>query len=147
MGPYRYGAKSRMQLDTADARLIDVFEAAIRVVDIKILEGARSKLDQDRAVAEYRSHVRWPHSKHNIHQNKERAKSHAVDFAPWPIDWNDLERFKNIAYLLRGIALGKGFDLRLGCDWNSNMNTRDTTFMDAGHVELVANIERDKRDG
>lgn len=101
-------------------------------MDFTILTGHRNKVDQDEAFATGRSQLRFPQSKHN------KAPSWAVDIAPWPIDWNDRERFILLAGLVLGIGRMMGVNLRWGGDWNMNWSIKDESFFDLPHFELVA---------
>ncbi len=129
----KYGDRSRSILVTAVPELVDIFEEAIKHVDISILCGMRTRIEQNYLFRTGASKVKWPHSKHN----RRSGLAEAVDFAPYPIDWKDLSRFIQVSFFLKGIAAGKGVKLRLGCDWNGNFDTTDSLFLDAGHVELV----------
>ena len=137
---FRYGARSRACLDTVDPRLVAVFETAIEVVDLAILQGWRSKEEQEALFLAEKSKLVWPNSRHNSAlppSADEFVPVHAVDSAPWPIDWNDIERFRAVAFLLRGIGEAQGTPLRLGADWDGDFSFRDQTFHDVGHVEMV----------
>jgi len=65
-----------------------------------------------------RSKVKWPDGKHN------RSPSMAVDAAPYPIDWQDRERFYYFAGYVMGVAdmlHAEGLithRLRYGGDWD-----------------------------
>lgn len=61
----------------------------------------------------------------------------AVDIVPYPIDWNDLERFKTLAAVVMECAKQEGVKLRHGADWNGNGRTDDERFHDWPHFELV----------
>ena len=56
--------------------------------------------------------------------------------APYPIDWNDKERFYFFAGYVKGIASQMGIELRWGGDWDSDNQLHDQTFMDLPHFEL-----------
>ncbi len=53
----------------------------------------------------------------------------AVDLAPWPIDWNDLKRFRRLAVLVKRAAVLEGVTIVWGGDWTSTE--------DYPHFELV----------
>ena len=130
---FHYGARSSRILATVHPDLRQVFTLAIEDVDISILCGRRRKVEQDYLCDTGASKLRWPNSKHNVLEVDDLAR--AVDFAPYPIYWGDLEKFYACAYLLRGIGRGLGVEIRLGADWNGNL-VRDQNFNDLGHVEL-----------
>jgi len=60
----------------------------------------------------------------------------AVDVAPYPIDWDDLPRFRRFAYYVIGMADGLGVTLRWGGDWDSDPKTKNN-FDDLVHFELI----------
>ena len=140
MSGYSYGSSSRMILETVHPDLVRIFEVAIQDVDLTILCGRRGEAEQNYLFETGASQVQWPNSKHNAYfqrATEHRALSRAVDFAPWPIDWNDIERFRAVAFYLRGIGWGIGVELRLGADWDGDFSSRDQTFHDVGHVEMA----------
>ena len=61
----------------------------------------------------------------------------ACDVVPYPIDWNDRERFHLFAGFVLGIANQMGIELRWGGDWNRNWEVDDNKFDDFPHFELV----------
>lgn len=127
----RFSNRSMDALKTCDLRLQEVLTEAIKHIDFMVLEGHRGKEAQDKAFNGGFSKVRWPNGKHNTFPSK------AVDIVPWPIDWNDTERFVLFAGFIMGIAAMKGIQLRWGGDWNRNTQNKDERFRDWGHFELV----------
>lgn len=128
---YKFGKKSQANLDSADTRLQEVANEAIKIIDHSILCGHRSRDEQDDYFHRGLSKLEFPQSKHNA------LPSLAIDVAPYPIDWNDTARFTHLIGVYRGIAAMKGYTLRVGCDWDQDGDIRDQTFMDYPHMELV----------
>jgi hypothetical protein len=126
-----YSENSKRLLRGCDDRLILVFYNVIHWVDVKIISGHRGEILQNRWYAEEKSKVMFPHSKHNVYP------SHAVDFAPYPIDWEDTGRFIFVAGRIFQIADELGIKLRWGGDWDQDRKQTDETFRDFGHVELI----------
>lgn len=122
---------SLAQLATCDPRLQRVLRYAIQWIDFTVLEGHRDKASQNKAFDEGKSQVRWPNGKHNS------LPSRAVDIAPYPIDWNDRERFVLFAGVILGISGMLGIRLRWGGDWNQDWKVKDEKFRDLGHFELI----------
>ena len=127
----KYSNTSVARLATAHPKLQEIFNEAIKIVDITILEGHRGEESQNKAFAEGKSKLRYPDSKHNA------FPSQAVDFAPFPIDWNDSERFYHAIGIIKGIAHMKGIAIRSGGDWDKDGDIRDNKFNDLPHIELV----------
>ena len=127
----RFGRKSRERLSTCDNRLQDVFNEVIKTVDCSVIEGHRSKERQNKLYEEGKTKVRYPDGRHNA------SPSRAADVVPYPIDWNDRERFHLFAGFVIGIAKSMGIKLRWGGDWNMNWEVDDNKFDDFPHFELV----------
>ena len=121
--------RSKERLYTCDEALVRVVERAIILVpkeyDFTVLCGHRGEAEQNAAFHEKRSKLRWPKSKHNS------TPSLAVDIAPYPINWNDLQRFYAVAtYMFKAAQIEK-VEIRWGGQW--------TSFRDYPHWELVDN--------
>ena len=128
----RFGSRSRQRLDTCDERLQKVFERVVEEIDCTILEGERGEERQNFLYDSGQSKLRYPNGKHNS------SPSLAVDVAPWPIDWEDKERFVLFAGFVLGVAKEMGIKLRWGGDWDQDWTTKDTKFFDGPHFELDA---------
>jgi peptidoglycan L-alanyl-D-glutamate endopeptidase CwlK len=127
-----FSAASLEKLATCDQRLQDLFTRVIEYWDSTILVGHRGKEAQDLAVATGRSKDPWPTSHHNT------QPSEAVDAAPYPIDWDDLERFYYFAGFVKGTAALMGIRIRWGGDWASkNEPNPRGVLADLVHFELV----------
>lgn len=126
----KYSRKSKERLSTCHEDLQKIFNEVIKHWDCTILEGHRTKETQDEYFRTGRSKLEWPNSKHNS------KPSLAVDVAPWPIDWNDRERFIHFAGFVKGVANGMGIEIRCGADWNGDGRFTES-FFDAPHFELV----------
>ena len=127
----RFGTRSRNSLHSCDDRLKKVFNEVIKTVDCSVLEGHRDKDRQNKLYKEGKTKVRYPNGRHN------KLPSMACDVVPYPIDWNDRERFHLFAGFVLGIANQMGIELRWGGDWNRNWEVDDNKFDDFPHFELV----------
>ena len=127
-----FPARSLANFATLHGDLQRVCEEAIKIVDFSIVCGFRDKASQDNAFKAGTSKVQWPNSKHNV------APSHAMDLAPYPIDWNDRERFVFLAGVITACAVRIGVNLRWGGDFNGNGKFSDDKFSDLPHFELVS---------
>lgn len=126
----RFGKRSKEKLATCDDRLQKVFNEVIKHVDCSVLEGHRSKERQNKLYEEGKTKVRYPKGRHNA------SPSNAVDVVPYPIDWNDRERFHLFAGFVLGVANRMGYTLRWGGDWNMNFQVNDNNFDDFPHFEI-----------
>ena len=126
-----FGKVSRERLATCDERLQRVFNEVINYVDCSVLEGNRSEERQNKLYEEGKTKVKYPKGRHNA------SPSRAVDVAPYPIDWDDRERFHLFAGFVLGIAYSMDISLRWGGDWNQNFEVDDNKFDDFPHFELI----------
>ncbi len=60
----------------------------------------------------------------------------AVDLAPYPIDWEDRDRFHYMGGMIRGIAKQLNVSVRWGGDWDGDGEVKDNGFDDLVHVEI-----------
>lgn len=127
----KFSEKSKGLLNQCDIRLQEICNAAIEIMDFTVITGHREQAEQDADFAAGRSKLKWPDGKHNA------FPSHAIDIAPYPVDWADLSRFYLLAGIMIGIAFTKGVKLRWGGDWDGDFDLKDNKFQDIGHFELV----------
>tara|TARA_R100001594_G_scaffold109350_1_gene144089 strand:- start:104 stop:484 length:381 start_codon:yes stop_codon:yes gene_type:complete len=123
---YRFGKRSRERLKGVRPELINVLNELIKIMDVTIIEGLRTQERQDELVAKGASKTKY--SKH--------IEGRAVDLAPYPIDWEDRERFHYMGGMIRGIAKNMNVNVRWGGDWDSDGEIADNSFDDLVHVEL-----------
>ena len=126
----RFGKKSRENLSTCHEDLQKVFNEVIKHVDCSVLEGHRDERRQEKLFSEGKTKVHYPMGRHNS------KPSRAVDVVPYPVDWNDRERFHLFSGFVLGMARGMGITLRWGGDWNMNFEVDDNKFDDFQHFEL-----------
>tara|TARA_Y100001963_G_scaffold99078_1_gene136369 strand:- start:13 stop:411 length:399 start_codon:yes stop_codon:yes gene_type:complete len=127
----RFGSRSRKNLATCHEDLQDLFNEVIKYVDCSVIEGNRSKERQNKLYEEGRTKVKYPKGRHNANP------SNAVDVVPYPIDWDDRERFHLFAGFVLGIAQSMEINIRWGGDWNKNFEVDDNKFDDFPHFELL----------
>ena len=126
----KFSRKSLSKLETCDKRLQDLFLRVVKKFDCTILEGHRGKDRQNKLFNEGKSKLKYPKGKHNSLPSK------AVDVAPYPIDWNDRERFTYFAGYVVGIAYQMGLKIRWGGDWDMDTQVKDNNFDDLPHFEI-----------
>jgi len=122
----RFGKRSKQRLKGVDAKLVNVLNELVKIMDVTIIEGLRSQERQDELVAKGASKTRY--SKH--------IQGKAVDLAPYPIDWEDRERFHYMGGMVRGIGQQLNVNIRWGGDWDSDGEIKDNNFDDLVHVEI-----------
>ena len=105
-----FGEHSRVARSTLHPTLRTICNIAIEFVDFRIETGHRGKRAQNRAYDEGNSKLRWPDSRHNS------VPSTAMDLVPFPVDWEDIARFEELADVVKKIAKGLGVKLSWGVD-------------------------------
>ena len=122
-----FGKRSKERLKGVDIKLQHILRRLVKIMDVTIIEGLRSQERQNELVAKGASKTKY--SKH--------IEGKAVDVAPYPIDWEDRERFHYMGGMLRGIAHELDIKIRWGGDWDSDGEIADNSFDDLVHVELI----------
>ena len=125
-----FGKTSKQRLATCDQQLQDVMNEVIKHWDCTVLEGHRSEEKQNDYFKNGKSKVQYPNSKHNV------LPSRAVDIVPYPVDWNDWNRFYAFMGYVMATADSMGITLRSGLDWDGDKEFKDQSFNDAPHFEL-----------
>ena len=128
---YSYSKWSTERLASAHSDLQHLFNEVIKVIDCTIVYGHRTEAEQEEMVRKGYSKLTFPNSNHN------KVPSLAVDAVPYPIDWNDRERFVYFAGIVKGIASQLSIKMRWGGDWDSDNQLHDQTWMDLPHYELL----------
>ena len=126
----KFGTRSKKNLYTAHHDLIKVFKEVVKNFDCTVIEGHRSKERQNKLFDEGKSKLQYPNGNHNA------TPSRAVDIAPYPIDWNDRERFTYFAGYVLGTASQMNLKIRWGGDWDMDTQVKDNNFDDLPHFEL-----------
>lgn len=140
MMSYKFSKLSTARLNTVHPSLRRVIRTALAdprcPSDFAVLCGERSREAQEEACRKGFSKVRFPKSKHN-RRDCDVHGVRAVDIAPYPIDWNDLERFKALAQHVLTIGNEMNVVVRWGGDWDMDGETADERFIDMPHFELA----------
>lgn len=155
------GARSRARLVGVHPDLIRVVERAAKMAtardDFTVLEGVRSdaqayaNFGKGRTAAQLAakgvptSYARPKEAKvtwlsnplATKHRRQPDGYAHAVDLAPYPIDWNDLKRFDHMGHLVRLAAEVEEVAIRWGADWDGDGKLRERGETDSPHFELA----------
>lgn len=132
-----FGTRSRTNLNQCHPDLIALFQVVVKHIDCSVICGHRSEADQDAAFNSGASQLKYPLSKHN------QMPSNAADVVPYPVDWDDIDRFKEFGFFVLGVAAALkeagiiSHDIRWGADWNKNYDVEDERFRDFPHFEIV----------
>jgi peptidoglycan L-alanyl-D-glutamate endopeptidase CwlK len=126
-----FSERSLLRLLTCDQPLITLFNCVIKRYDCAVICGYRGKEAQNAAFDAGMSKLQYPLSRHNS------EPAMAVDVVPSPIDWKNIKEFEQFGYFVLGCAHGLGIRIRWGADWNNDLNTKNETFLDYAHFELL----------
>lgn len=123
----KFGDLSKKRLATADKKLQDVLNEAIKHYDFTILYGHRTKEEQFELYRQGRELVGgvWVKTGKTVTNLDGKMKlsqhnylpSRAVDVAPYPIDWNDIKRFEDMAKVILDSANKLGIKITWGGKW------------------------------
>jgi hypothetical protein len=124
----KFSKRSLDRLTTCHPDIQKVMNEAIKHFDFAVLSGFRSPKEQLELYKQGREFKdgKWvkvgrvvtnvdgvnTKSKHN------HSPSQAVDIAPYPIDWDDIERFEQMAVVVMYCAKKLGIKLIWGGDWS-----------------------------
>jgi len=117
---FKLGTRSRQNLSGVHPDMVAVVEKALELseVDFTVIEGVRNIERQRQLLADGKSTT----------LKSRHLTGHAVDMVPWPVDWEDLERFEAMAKAMKAAAKELEVPIIWGGDWK--------TFYDAPHFEL-----------
>ena len=122
----RFGKRSKQRLKGVKPELVNVLNELVKIMDVTIIEGLRTEARQMELLAQGKSKTKY--SKH--------LEGKAVDLAPYPIDWEDRDRFHYMGGMIRGIAKQLNVSVRWGGDWYGDGEVKDNGFDDLDHVEI-----------
>lgn len=106
---FALGDRSHKNLDGVHSDLVSVVELAIKLTtqDFMVIEGLRTIERQKQLLAEGKSKT----------MNSRHLTGHAVDLCPYPVDWNDTNKFKAIADAMKSAAHKLDIPIEWGGDW------------------------------
>ena len=117
---YKLGTRSLQSLSGVNPDMVAVVKRAIEITeqDFTVIEGIRNVSRQRELYKAGKSTT----------MNSRHITGHAVDMVPWPVDWDDLERFEVMSEAMKKAAEELDIPIKWGGDWKS--------FYDAPHFEL-----------
>lgn len=124
---YRYGKTSKSRMKGVHPKLIECAELALSygVMDLTVLPDGGLRTPERQMELVEKGASKTLHSKH---LPQDDGYSHAIDLAPYPVDWSDIDRFVMYGTLMFRAAAEVGLILRWGGHWNS--------FKDYPHFEI-----------
>lgn len=130
----KFSKKSLERLEGVHPYLVDLCFKVLQHWDCTVIYGRRSVAEQQRLFQEGLSQTM-----NSWHLEQPDGYVYAVDLAPYPIDWNDTNRFYYFAGIVNALAketLPDGYYLRWGGNWDGDEELDDQKFMDLVHFEL-----------
>ena len=124
-----FSKASKSRLATCHPDLQKVMREAIKEVDFSVISGRRLPEKQFSLYQKGRKYIdgKWVivdkgsvvtykdgYTKLSRHNTK---PSEAVDIVPFPIDWKNIQRFKDLSVVIKRIAKELGVELQYGGDW------------------------------
>lgn len=108
---YKLGTRSLQNLSGVHPDLVAVVELAIKLTeqDFLVIEGVRSINRQRQLLAEGKSKT----------MNSRHLTGHAVDLCPYPVDWNDHDKFIVISEAMKEAAKELDIPIEWGGDWKN----------------------------
>ena len=135
---YSFSKRSLDNLATAEEKLQLLFNEVIKEIDCTVIYGHRTPEEQFELFKQGREKkdgwwVKVGATVTNLDGNIKKSKhnylpSKAVDVVPYPLDWKDIESFKNLAIVVKKKAEELGIEVEWGGDW--------VTPIDMPHYEL-----------
>ena len=123
----KFGKQSLDRLATCDERIQKVMNEAIKHYDFTVLYGYRTPAEQFELFKQGRTLVgkEWKVTGKTVTQLDGKTKmsnhnsnpSKAIDIAPYPIDWNNIQRFLDMAKVVKEAAKTVGVEITYGGDW------------------------------
>lgn len=139
---FTFSERSLNNLKGVHPKLVAVVKRALELstIDFTVLEGVRSQARQDELWAQGRTKpgqvVTWVQTS-GTHGIQADGFGHAVDLAPYPIDWNDFARFDQLANTMFIAAKELNVTLRWGGDWDMDSVIHERGESDSPHFELI----------
>lgn len=127
---YKYGKRSKSNMEGIDKRLKEVLNHLIKIMDVTIIEGKRSTKTQQEYFSKGKSKL------DGVNKKSQHQLGKAVDLVPYPVDWNNRDGMYYMGGMLRGIGHMLGYNLRYGGDWDGDGKTKDNKFDDLVHIEI-----------
>lgn len=144
MSEFRLGFRSQQKLAGVHPKLVAVVERAIQISkqDFMVTCGVRTLAEQQALYDQGRKTagpiVTW--TMNSRHLPAADGLGHAVDLAPFPVDWDDTSKFDAIADAMLAAGKELGTKIRWGADWDSDGNRREARETDSPHFEMEAPV-------
>ena len=123
----KFSKRSLRRLNTCNPKLQYLFKEVVKHFDCSIIEGKRSLEEQKELLNEGATKT----------LDSAHLTGRAVDVYPYPVDFEDRDRWHYFGGYVLGTARQFGIDVIWGGDWDNDTKTKDNTFDDLCHFELI----------
>ena len=113
----KFSKQSTARLATCHPDLQKLFNEVIKDFDCVIICGARTLEEQQAAFKGGFSKLDGINKKGKHQVSKDKPLSDAVDVCPFPIDWNNINRFKDLSKVVFKKAQELGLKITWGGSW------------------------------
>lgn len=129
MSNVKLSKSSKQKLATIKPELRKVCEKCFETLpfDVTVLEGIRTLERQKELFAAKKSKT----------MNSKHLTGDAVDLAPYPIDWNNKDRFHQLARHMIKAGKDVGVFVVWGGTWTGDADDKAANFYDGPHFQLV----------
>lgn len=127
----RFGRRSIKRLDGVHPLLVEWAYSLVEVMDCSVVYGVRNLTEQRHMVA-----IGASKTLDSYHLVQPDGYGHALDIAPYPIDWEDLDRFKVLIGMGLMLAHEMNIPITNGMDWDGDLDFKDQTFNDYLHWQI-----------
>lgn len=119
---FHFSTKSKNILNSVNPKLQKLFNEVIKYYDISVISGFRTVEEQQELFRQNRSRC------DGINKISKHQTRNAVDIIPYPINWEDINKFCEVAGCIKTIANQQNLKVVWGGDWKS--------FKDYPHWEI-----------
>lgn len=129
MSNFTFSRRSEDNLQGVHPDLVKVVRLALTLSkrDFSVIEGVRTKARQQQLFKQGATKT----------LNSRHLTGHAIDIVPYPLDWQAVSAFGELAKAMFAAATQLNIPIRWGGDWNRNGRSDDETFYDGPHFELL----------
>jgi len=127
----KFGKKSMERLEGVHPRLVDWAFRVVTAFDCTVIYGVRTEEEQRHMVS-----IGASKTMKSYHLVQDTGWGHAIDLAPYPIDWNDLRSFWVLGGVGIAIASEMGIPITWGRDWDGDRDWDDQSFDDYVHFQV-----------
>ena len=129
----KFGNTSLRRMQGVDSQLIKIAMIVVEHWDCTVPQyGGFRSVGVQRALYED-----GKSKKDGITKKSKHQFGRALDLVPYPVDWDDIDRFRAFGGFFLGVAACQGIEVRWGGDWDGDRTFKDQSFIDLPHFELI----------